>query len=315
MASRAELFAKLGYTKPIVTPILDAAFKNEEEQIWKQDLQSSPHGQHWHLSFHASSFPGDNPKACGRQALYSLMNIPAFNPIDRAGRSVMEAGKAIEEIIVWRLYRTGLLLTDPPDSEHQMGFEDEEHWLTGSPDAIIKNPTDNTPFPIEIKSKDGEVVEQMQQGRRSFDPAHRSQVLTYIGLTYERQSILWPDLEPLKAGAILYASRNRPSEDHEFKFQYNKDFMDKGYEKLSEWKESYLNEELPQTQEKKHPFGWKWTEPPCKWCPIKKVCKADFQAGITSLSESHGIKHAEEVRGNYDYDETRNAVLERWDAN
>jgi hypothetical protein len=314
MATRKELFAKLGYTKPVVKPILNAAFENEEEQIWRDDLQSSPHGQHWHLSFHASGFPGDNPKACGRQAIYSLMNIPSFHPVSRAGRSVMEAGKAIEEIVVWRLHRSGLLLTDPPDAEHQMGFEDKEHWLTGSPDAIILNPKDNSPYPVEIKSKDGAVIEDMQQGGRSFDPAHRTQALTYIGLSKDNKESLWPELNDVTSGSILYVSRDRPDQDHEFKFEYNESFMKQGYEKLSSWKNSYLNEELPQTQEKKHPFGWKWTQPPCKWCPVKKVCKADFQGGITSLNKSNGIKHAKDVRGNYDYTETRNAVLERWDA-
>lgn len=255
MASRGELFSKLGYTRPTATPILNAAFSNEEEQIWREDLMSSPHGNHWHLSFHASSFPGDNPKACGRQAIYTLMNIPDFTPIDRAGRSVMEAGKAIEEIIVWRLHRSGLLLSDSPDAEHQMGYEDKEHWLTGSPDVVLKDPKKNEPFVVEIKSKDGEIIELMQLGRRSFDAAHRIQVLTYIGLTRERSKELWPDLEQAEHGAILYVSRNRPSEDHEFKFTHNDKFMEQGYEKLKEWKESYLKEQLPQTQEKKHPFG------------------------------------------------------------
>lgn len=315
MATRQELFAKLGVTKPVVTPILDAAFENEEYQIWKEDLMSSPHGQHWHLSFHASSFPGDNPKACGRQAIYSLMNIPAMNPVDQAGRCVMEAGKAVEEITVWRLHRTGLLLTDPPDAEHQMGYEDKEHWLTGSPDAIIENPKTDSPFTTEIKSKDGAVIEQMQQGLRSYDSGHRAQVLTYIGLTKERRYELWPNLKgEVDQGAILYVSRDRPSERHEFKFKHNQDFMDKGYAKLDEWRESYLGEKLPQTETKRHPFGWKWTEPPCKWCPVKRVCKADWKENITNTSKSHAIIHAKDVRGDYNYKETRDAVLERWDA-
>lgn len=316
MASRKEMFSKLGYTRPVATPLLELAFKREEEQIWREDLQSSPHGQHWHLSFHASSFPGDNPKACGRKAIYSLMNIPSFTPINQAGRSVMEAGKAIEEIVVWRYHRTGLLLTESPAAEHQVGFEDKEHWLTGSPDAIIINHKDNTPYPIEIKSKDGAVISQMQQGKRSFDAAHRVQAQTYIGKTYELQDELWPEknLNKLTHGAILYVSRDRPDQMHEFKFKYNPKFMEQGYTKLKEWKQHYLDSELPQTQEKKHPFGWKWTDPPCKWCPIKKICKADFKAGITDLSKSHGIEHAISVRGKYDYEETRQAVLDRWDA-
>lgn len=308
MASRAELYSKLGYTKPTVTPILEAIYEIEEEQIWREDLWSSPHGEHWHTSFHASSFPGDNEKACARRAIYSLMNIPPRYPTDQAGRAVMEAGKDIEENIVWRFHRAGILLSDPPSAEHQMGFSDEEHWLTGSPDAVILLPKQQRPHPVEIKTKDHEVVEKMKMGQRSFDESHRHQILPYIGFVHENHELLWPDLNPATQGSILYVSRDRPHFMHEFKFNYSEKYMEAGRDKLKLWKEAYLRELLPPRSK-----DWKWTEPPCQWCPVKKFCKEDVKAGIENLSESNTIKHAEEVRGSYDYEETRKAVLDRWE--
>lgn len=308
MASRTELFARLGMNKPIVEPLLEAIYKVEEEQIWREDLQSNPHGQHWHESFHASSFPGDDPKACGRKAIYTLMNIPAMAPTDRAGRAVMDAGKDIERQVVKRFERSGLLLTPGPDADYQMGFEDEKHWLTGSPDLIINTPRLNRPHPIEIKTKDHDAIQKMQAGMKSYDPAHRIQVLTYIGLTKEKSKELWPELDECKDGTIYYLSRNRPDVSHEFKFEYNAEFMKKGRVKLASWKEHFLNETLPE-----RPKSWRWTEPPCKWCPLKKVCKEDYKDGVRKLSDSNTINHAKEVRGEYDYKLTRQDVILRWE--
>lgn len=308
MASRSELFARLGILKPVVGPILDAAYKLEEQQIWEQDLFSSPHGEHWHTSFHASSFPGDDEKACGRQAIYSLMNIPSFNPVDRDGRAIMEAGKDVEKQIVTRFERAGILLTEGAEADFQMGFEDAGHWLTGSPDAVILMPGLNRPHVVEIKSKDHNAVLEMQMGQRSFDPAHRKQILTYIGFTHENSKRLWPDLDECIDGSILYVSRDRPGTTHEFRFQYNQEFMDKGRAQLADWRQHFLQEQLPE-----RPKSWKWTEPPCKWCPVKKICKADYQQDVEKLSDSNGIAHAKEVRGEYDYEEVRNEVLDRWE--
>jgi hypothetical protein len=312
MASRQEVFAKLGITKPIAEPLLDAAFELEEEQIWREDLQSSPHGEHWHLSFHVSSFPGDDHKACGRKALYSLMNIPAMKPVDRAGRAVMEAGKAIEEIQVWRFYRSGALLTQPPSAKVQQGFEDKEYWLTGSPDAVIQDYKHNRPYPVEVKTKDGAVIEKMKMGQRSYDAGHRNQALGYIGFTTEKSKELWPQLEVCTEGCILYVSRDRPNQTHEFKFKYSETFMEQGRIKLDQWRDAFQDGLLPE----RNP-DWKWTETPCKWCPVKPVCKQDVKDKVIKLKDSNAIKHAKEVRSKigYDYKQTRTEVLERWGAN
>ncbi len=307
MASRRELFAKLGVHKPIVAPILSACHEREEEQIWREDLFNAPHGEPWHTSFHASNFPGDNPKACARQAMYTMMNVPAMKPFDYHVRLMGEVGKAIEVSTVERFHRAGILLSNPPDEEYQTGYTDEEHWLTCAPDAIIELPNKNRPHVVEVKGKDPKVVEAMREGRRSFDPAHRSQVLTQIGLTHENSLDLWPDMEKCEDGTILYQDRARPGTVHEFKFQYNEKFMEQGRAALKEWQGYFLDGELPP-----RPKEWRWTEPPCQYCPVKKLCKADYKDKVTKLEDSNAIKHTEEVRGEYDYNETRQAVLDRW---
>jgi hypothetical protein len=310
VTTRRELYNKLGLRPHIGDTVLNAAYINEEAQTWKQNLGNSPHGEPWHTSFHASSFPGDDPKACGRKAIYGLMDIPPEEPVNRAGRAVMEAGKAIEEQLVWRFYRSGVLLSNSPGCEVQTGFTDKEHWLTGSPDAIIKTPSNTPrPLPIEIKTKDGEVVIEMRDKKKSYDEVHRRQAMTYIGLAAENQEYLWPDLAPIKDGELLYVSRNRPDITHTYRFEYDEEFMRRGREKLASWRDSYLDELLP-----KRPKSWRWTEPPCKWCPFKRRCKADYQEDITDLTKSNAIISAKEIRPEYDYEKTRKAVLERWDA-
>lgn len=307
VATRYELFQKLGILKPIVDPILNAISDVEEEQVWHKNLFSSPHGQPWHTSFHASSFPGDNPKACQRKALYSLMDIPSVKPVDRAGRAVMEIGKAIEEQIVWRFHRAGILLTPPPQ-EIQLGFSDSRIWFTGSPDAVIRLPS-NKPHPIEIKSKDHSVIEEMKRGERSYDENHRTQLLPYIaGVVGAQQTKeLWTDLEICTEGTILYVSRNRPNVTHEFRFRHDEEFMEAGYKQLAEWRKNFENGILPAREK-----SWKWTEQPCKWCPVKPLCKLDYKEQITELENSNTIEHAKKVREKYDYEKTRNAVLDRW---
>lgn len=306
MATRAEMFARLGINKPIVEPIVNAAYEKEEEQIWRENLQSSPHGEPWHTSFHASSFPGDNPKACGRRAIYTLLNIPETEPINRMVRATGDAGKDIEIQIGKRLERAGVLLSESPDAEHQTGFVDEEHWLTGSPDFIIFAPQINRPHVIEVKCKSAKVIEDMQTGKRSFFPEHRNQALTYIGFVNEEN--LWPDYDPCDSGSIYYLSRDNPSESHEFKFSLNVEFMKSGKEKLKEWQEYFLAQKLPP-----RPKSWKWTEHPCKWCPVKKLCKLDDKEGVEDLADSNAVKFAEKTYTfDYNYEKTYSRVLERW---
>lgn len=309
MTTRGELYARLGMTKPIADTILTKAYLNEEEQIWREDLGNDPHGEPWFVSFHASEFPGDDSKACARRALYGRLDIPNMEPTGPMLRAVAEAGKAMEESYVWRYHRSGMLLSYPPSEPHQMGYEDKEHWLTGSPDAIIYNPLRNRPHVVEIKSKDRDKVNDMRNGKRSFDAAHRKQLLTYIGLTHERSIDLWPEYDECIQGSILYGARDRPNERHEYLFKYNAEFMEQGRAKLKLWQGFFLDEELPERNK-----DWRWTENPCKYCPVKKLCKQDVKDKVTKLSESNAIKFTKELRPDYDYDIKRKQVLSRWNV-
>lgn len=185
LISRAELFATLGVIR-IIDPLTDRAYAERELKIWEQDLENSPHGQPWHTSFHASSFPGDDPTACGRRAIYGLLNLPNGQPTGRFLRAVGDAGKAIESELVRRWYESGILLSAPDDSQIQTGFEDRQHWLTGSTDAVVLPYRWRRPHVIEVKSKSDDKIEQMKQLSRSYFPEHRRQCLTYVGLLHEQ---------------------------------------------------------------------------------------------------------------------------------
>jgi hypothetical protein len=85
--------------------------------------------------------------------------------------------------------------------------------------------------------------------------------------------------------------------------------MEVGRQRLEDWKQSFLNDELPV-----RPKEWKWSQPPCQYCPFKKnVCKPDHLAGINKLSESHGIEYTKSIRKKYDFKETREFVIKRWE--
>lgn len=308
--SRAEAYKKLGIdTKTeLIKPILDEAYKNEEEQIWNEDLFSSPHGSHWSTSFHASQFPGDEETACARKALYGLMNIPSPGPVSRTGRAIMEAGLDIEDRIVKRFERAGVLLSESPESKYQTKFTEENVWLSGSSDAIILLPRTNKPHAVEIKTKYNSAIEEMIAGERSFDPQHKSQLMTYISLCRDYGHIFWPELDKCDSGTILYVSRDKPSLTYEFHFDYEEDWWKEGKDRLLEWKEYFLNDILPEK-----PENFMWSKGPCQYCDYKKhACKPDFKEGITKLSESNGIKWAEEHYGEYSFEAQKENVIERW---
>lgn len=308
MASRKEMINKLGLSVDIVEPILDKAYKIEEKQIWEKDLFSSPHGNHWHTSFHASEFPGDEETACPRKAIYGLMNIPAPAPVERAGRAVMEAGLDIEDRIVKRFERAGVLLSEPPEAEHQTNFREDEAWLSGSSDAIIKPPRMNRPYVVEIKSKYQRIIDEMIAGERGPDDQHINQVMTYISLANNYGKDYWPDLDDCIAGSLLYVSRDNPSITKEFKFTYDPDWWKKGKQRLIDWKTLYIDGKIPEK-----PKGFMWSKGACKYCKFKKhACKPDFQNDVTDISKSNAIDWAKEVWPDYDYETTRDKVLKRW---
>lgn len=325
MSSRAKAYEKLGIKvdTDVVKPILEQAYKNEEEQIWKNDLFSSPHGNHWATSFHASEFPGDKETACGRKAMYGFMNIPSPKPVNRNGRAVMEAGLDIEDRIVKRFERAGILLSNPPESKHQTSFTDKDIWLSGSSDAIIQIPRTNKPHAVEVKTKYQRVIDEMIAGERSYDPQHKNQLMTYISLCHDYGQELWPELDKCDSGTIIYISRDNPSITFEFQFEYDENWWKEGKKTLEEWKQYFLSDRLPEK-----PEHFMWSKGPCQYCDYKKhACKPDFQQGVDKMRDSNGILWAEEHYGKweedeetgetsgYDYKTQIDTVLERWDQN
>jgi hypothetical protein len=336
--SRTELFSRLGLIR-VVDPLTAAAFAQYERKVWQQDLDSSPHGSAWHTSFHASEFPGDDPKACGRLALYKLLNMPAAEPFDPKVRAMGDVGKAIEMLLVEKWAEAGRLLSADNTRAYQTGWADPEVWLTGNADAILLPPFWHKPHLVDVKGKDHEVVMDMLYGRRSFDAKHRNQILTYIGFANEyplgpvtvcqdtwvqaeahkyskgwcrvcrgTDCLVTLDLKPCEDGTLYYVSRARPRTTAEFYFTHDQAFMDKGKAKLREWKHHFVEGTLPP-----RPKDWKWTEEPCKWCPLKKhVCKPDDKAGVDLLENSHATQFAKRIRPGYSLERTREAVLDRW---
>lgn len=307
--SRLELWERMGLApRPrLVDKLLEAGYKKHNEDEWRHNLDSSPHGVPWHTSFHASRFPGDDPKACGRQQLYDLLGIPNTAPFDRRGRSIMDAGKDLEVQQVTRLHYLGVLISEPPWSPVQTGFIMPEYWLTGNVDAVILPDGYVTPHPVEIKGKDDDAIQKMWRKEQSYDVAHRHQLLAYIGLAHDLTPQIWPLLQPAIDGTLLYVSRNRPYNTMEYRFQYDPVFMREGYRKLTLWKGLYVAGELPPRDK-----SWRWTEQPCKWCHVKKLCKADVKADVDRLEKSNAVKFAKDLMPSYDYEASRRAVLARW---
>lgn len=313
--SRFQLFAELGLLK-VVEPTTQAAYNKVTEEQWRSEFTESPHGTPWHTSFHASQFPGGDDRACARKSLYTLMNIPRPKPVDRGGRTVMAAGRAIEYELVKTFLDAGVLLSAGPDDPVQTGFVDANHWLTGNTDAVILPEGWTKGHVVEVKSKDHEVVMAMRNGERGPDPEHVRQLKTYIGMANEASAELWPELDPPETGSIFYLSRNRPAVTAEFFYRMDEEILADGRQKLAEWKENFIQDQLPP-----RPDGWMWTEEPCKYCQYKNLklsdgtkvgCKQDDLVGITKLSESTTIQFASELNTDYDYDQARAAVLARW---
>lgn len=315
--TRNEFFSRLQLIRTI-DPVTERAFKESEEAQWRNQEDDSPHGNPWHVSFHASQFPGDDPKACPRQALYRMMDLPAAEPFTRKGRTVMDAGKGIEVTLVTAWHRAGILLSAAPDDPIQTGFEEPEAWLTGSVDSIIKPYNWNKPVPVEIKTKYQRDIDAMKTGRRGPDEKHVSQLKVQLAMVRKIQDKEWPGLDPLTHGYIYYLSRDEPSDTAEFRVDLDQRFYEIGMERLRQWRNWFEQEHLPELDPGKrgskfgHPNGWRWSHLPCAWCPFKKTCQLDFREGVTELPQSVGIERAKLVRPHYDYSAARKRVLNRW---
>jgi hypothetical protein len=318
--TRKEFLSRLQLTREL-EPIVTRAWKEVEQK--RAEGENEGHGEHWHTSFHGSQFPGDRARACPREAMYRMMDF-AREPFSRKGRTVMDIGKAMEVTLVEIFHEAGMLLSAPPDAEVQTRYEDPEHWMTATTDAIILPPRWNQPLPIEVKSKDLETIQKMLVGAVGPDDAHVRQCKVEIAITRIMQRELWPGLDLADHGVIYYMSRGDKKGDPkiytaEFRVDYDETFWLEGLKRLKEWREMFLKGELPQTNENvekryAHPFGWKWGEQPCVWCDFGKECRIDTKALTTDLLQSAGIERTKKVRPDYDPQVVIQRVKDRWQA-
>ena len=276
-------------------------------------MEKEPGGR----AFYASMFPGgEDELRCPRLALYNMMNIPEPEPISPSGRAIMNMGNAAEKQIVWRWGKMGLLLNvKVPDKEYgymnQIGFTDKETWLSGYADAVMDiRPRWDSVLPVDVKSKSQAKIDAMKAGEASYDPDHYKQVQAYLYLCRKfHQQMGWDKLglNPAKGGVIYYVSRDNPRSTWSAYVPYDEDFVNAGIERLRVWKEHYLNDELPE-----RPKEWKWTKPPCQWCPLKKMCKQDIREDVTRLSDSNTVQLAKKLNPDFDLDKVRQEVMKRW---
>lgn len=298
--------------------MIDWSYRVSEEKILREHLDDDPHGHLWHVSFHGSQFPGDDPMACARKSLYRMMDFPPSEPTSRMLRQTASAGKAFEADLVAAWHNAGLLISSN-DPENQTGFELAEAWLTSSVDAVILMPGIFEPVPIEIKQRKASVIEEMKHGRGPF-PEHVSQIKVQIAFIWLYQELgLWlKDVNRITHGILYYGSRDFPLDTAEFRVDYDPRFFEVGIETLKRWRVYFEEDMLPELNPGKrsskfgHPNGWKWSYPPCQWCEFKKTCQLDFREGNTQLSNSIGINRARLVRKDYDAESARLRVRARW---
>lgn len=317
--SRAEFFARVGLLKEI-DPLTESAYSFIADQESKKSDQGASVADKWHVSFHGSQFPGDDPYACGRKAIYRMMDV-GRGSTSRFLQQLSEAGKDIEERIVGAWWRAGYLISPPPH-EHQKQYEDPEAWLTSTVDSVVLIPRSNKPIVVEVKTKFAEAIEDMRRLIRGPDEAHLRQIKCQIGLVNEagpttvlrcqntdrvavtikalagdEEITVCPqhmhadclyqcELEAPDYGFLYYVSRDNPIDTWEFFVDYDARFMKEGRAQLKEWKAWWESGRLPQTvfDDKRfsHPFGWQWSKDqyPCKFCDYGDYCRKDHKQAI-----------------------------------
>lgn len=99
---------------------------------------------------------------CSRGIYYALLGEPPTNPIDPKGSRRMEVGQMIEMNQVKKLKSLGIFLTS------QFRIYDEEHNVSGRPDALIISPIHCTEEAKELISKKKEIFSELQKIEREF---------------------------------------------------------------------------------------------------------------------------------------------------
>ena len=342
--SREEFWGDLaGIT--FVEDLLVKAYEHNDKKIWEEDLENSPHGFAWSTSFHASSYPGDDPFVCGREQVYGLMNPANPEPFSPRTRALFDTGTDIENRFVEKLDRYGVLLSS--SGPIQTGFENKDLWLTGNADIITFKPFTNKCVVVEVKTTSRDKIIAMKNDYFNnliySHPKYVRQIKTYIGELHDQDFsptvaiclnsgtiISGPKCNhckdkcipklvkflPPDEGTILYASREL-SEDGDplaiigYRVEYDEEFMKSGRERLLEWKKLFLEDKIP--EHVREGESAKWSVSPCKWCNRKSICKQDYKEKKTKLSESNLVEFTKSIRPHYDPIQARAKVIERWE--
>lgn len=337
--TRGEFWSRIGLAREI-DPLVTASYRFGAIMRQLRSDQGEDHADPWHLSFHGSQFPGDNPHACSRLALYRMMDF-ARPMMPRWLEQVAESGKAIENSLIAKWYYAGYLVSPPAflPGVLQQQYEDDDHWLTCTVDALVCWPRTTEPLVCEVKSKEASVIRAMQRLTRGPDKRHAWQIKTEVCLAHEagplevqrcfntgRFGILVPDkkmvvcpqhghdrclrdvtLSPPDRGYLYYVSRDNPEDTFEFMYEYDPNWLRVGRSKLARWRKWFLDDTLPATNfdDKRfsHPFNWQWTkdEYPCKFCEFGQICREDHRAAV----EQGGTIHLSESAGVADVQELR----------
>lgn len=344
--TRQQLWSLLNNISPVESVLL-SAYENEERQIWRDGISNEPHGQKWNQSFHCSVFPGDDPSVCGRAQVYGLLDPAPSAPLDPKTRMLFDLGTEIEHMFVKRWSNYGVLLSADVtgDDQYQTGFEDHECWLTGSPDAIILPPFYKKCHVVDVKTTSQEKVEKMVNDPEFEIYSHKKyvrQLKAYIAEANEKFSptvitcrisgLLIKNgqetcakfhsgkcipkvlkVEPPDDGTLLYASREEPLTCmFSYYIPYDPDMVMAGKSRLKKWKKDFEDGILPQHVNKGD--SKKWTSGECKYCSHKSAgyCKEDYKNKITKLKDSALIEHNKNFDPSYNYEQTRQEILERW---
>src|SRR3954470_16255848 len=105
--SRGEFMAHIGILHEI-DPLIEDAYRFCAEQTAGESETGHGRKEKWHVSFHGSSFPGDNPVACPRKSLYRMLDFPRQG-FPRQAQQFMDQGKDFETQVVRRLHDAGML--------------------------------------------------------------------------------------------------------------------------------------------------------------------------------------------------------------
>jgi hypothetical protein len=305
--TRAEFWSRIGLAREI-DPLVSASYKFGAIMRQQASDQGEDHADPWHLSFHGSQFPGDNKNACGRQALYRMMDF-SRPMMPRWLEQLAESGKAIENSLVAKWYYAGYLVSPPSflPGVIQKQYEDPEHWLTCTVDSIVCWPRTTEPLVCEVKSKPADVILAMQRLIRGPDKRHAWQMKTEIGMAHEagpikvqrcyntgrlavmsgnsgrwlKHEVICPQhghalclrevtLSAPTRGYLYYVSRDNPEDTFEFMYEYDPNWMRIGRSKLARWRKSFLDDKLPATNfsDKRWSHPYDW-----QWSKDEYPCK------------------------------------------